>query len=175
MLKKLLANIKRKKLLSLLLITLLVVASYFIYKYTYIYVERRKYDVATVAIQKVASDLRAQGIETEFSKGCGRTQEVYGKGSLTCSAGITYKNPISSRTATDILLTFSNVMSTNKFIYVNGPLKPGSPIPLTSSSHFNLKDNPLPCNLVFSTFDSDTQTINQFDLYCGKPSKFSIF
>ena len=64
---------------------LVLVLGFFIYKYTYIYLERRKYAQAEQAIIKVADDLRAQGVVTEFSKGCGRNQGVFGPGALSCS------------------------------------------------------------------------------------------
>ena len=114
---------KKNKLVIALILIALLIASYFVYKYTYILVERRKYDKATVAIQKVADDLRSEGIETKFSRGCSRNIEVYGKGSLTCDVNISYENDESTYSSKLFLKTIKYILDKNSFIKKSGTFR----------------------------------------------------
>lgn len=153
----------------------LLVLGYFVYKYTYIYTERRKYAAAEVAIQKVAADLRSQGIETEFSRGCGRTQEVYGKGSLTCSVSIIFKGDTAKYDVQWINNILSPSLVKNGFIYQSSYNTSFSTSPQPKgASVYRLSGIPMVCNVQLnSTFDIDSKY--QVDVYCGQPAKFDIF
>lgn len=164
-----------KKLKIVLGLIALLVAGFFIYKYTYIYVERRKYDQAAVAINKVAADLRAEGINTEFSKGCGKNQEVFGEGALNCSTGITYSSDSKENRIREILISFMKYMKDTGFVMKNGSLDPNSSPILTGSSEYTLVTNPLNCSLFFSTTDISSKEKNQIDLYCAATSMYKLF
>jgi hypothetical protein len=165
-----LANIKHKKLLFIVGLIISLLVGYFAYKYIYIYTERRKYDQATVAIQKVAADLRAQGIETTFSRGCGKNQDVYGFGGISCNTGITLKstNNISSIKTVD---SFKSDIIKHKFILTHNGINTSDNKLNSGTSSFSLPGSKLYCGLTYSS----TEETSQFDFGCGNSAKFQLF
>lgn len=166
-------RIKHIKLFTFAMLTALLIAGYFVYKYTYIYLERRKYDQAAVAIQKVAADLRVQGIVTEFSRGCSNNIEVYGAGSLSCSVGL--KFTAKDALASDNMKHFTDKITTTNFKIINNGIKPGENGNITTGiSTYTLKNSNLICNLQYdNNIPEDSTYYISFD--CAAPSKFNIF
>lgn len=160
--------------LKVLAATLLVmVGGYFVYKYSYIYLERRKYSQAEVAIKKVAADLEAQGIRTEFSKGCQESETVFQHGPTTCSIVLTnvanLNIDLNISTAKEFINGLNSADFTSANIDVNHLVTNEEYVKLTSLG------NSLPCSVFFSSMDSSGVQLGKIELSCGKPEKFALF
>lgn len=169
-------NKKHTKLLLFLGVIILLISSYFIYKYTYIYTERRKYDQAEISIKKVADDLRKQGIETEFSKNCSRDQAKNDTGALHCSVGIFYENVNDELEIKSDLNNFILVINAQGYNLISGSINIAeSPLQDSISQYASLKTNDA-CLLIKSTDEiNTTKKINKIAFYCGNYSKFTLF
>lgn len=168
-------KLRHKKLVAVVIIAALLVAGYFMYKYAYIYTERRKYDQAAVAIQKVADDLRSSGIETEFSRGCAKSDAKFNSGSLFCGVSITHKSDPQNDSPVEITRKFMNVLQSSGFKrssgeldYTNTPFNPG----VSLYSHASFEQS---CSLEYATVTSEVKELTQLALSCGGLSKFSIY
>lgn len=153
----------------------LLVAGYFVYKYSYIYLERRKYDKATVVIQKVADDLRAQGVQTTPYTECTRAQAKFNTEWISCYTGLTYDGVESDIGIADTLKKFINSMKLRDFTLINsGGVNPtGNPIE-TGTSVYRLKQSELQCRLIYSKEDENAPDY-QLNLECGEHAQFVIF
>ncbi len=169
-----LANIKHKKLLLIVGLILGLLVGYFAYKYIYIYTERRKYNRATVAIQKVAADLRAQGIETEFSRGCGKNQDVYGFGALSCNVSIVYSGDENIRKVAEVSNNFVTLSEKHNFNYDKTYNYSFSINPPSGSSVYRLNDSNLQCQITFTNNWSEDTTYTT-KLHCNDNAKFKLF
>lgn len=158
---------KHKKLIIIAGLLLLIVIGFFAYKYIYIYTERKKYDKASTAIQKVASDLKRKGILSTYIKACGKTQGEFNSGVTVCSVGITYTGDLIVdyfKTKTE----FIESVNQNDF-YPTGTK-------IAGQTEYRLKNSTLPCTLINSGPDTDPKTSYiSLDLSCGSNSKFKLF
>lgn len=153
----------------------LLVAGYFVYKYSYIYFERRKYDKATAVIQKVADDLRAQGIETTFSRGCHHNQGKFDVGALNCGVTAEYQELSKENMTRKVLGAFELTLKTNGLVK-NSSLLDSNNSPLdTGSVTYTGNTNGLTCSLFYTTVESGETKNDQIGFSCGNVSKFSLF
>lgn len=153
----------------------LLVAGYFVYKYSYIYLERRKYNKATVVIQKVADDLRAQGVQTTPYTECTRAQAKFNTGSISCYTGIAYKGEDDKIVIKVTLENFIKAITLQDFsLKDSGGLNPSSTPIIQNTSSYTMKNSTLNCGLTYSKEDD---LLSQYDLTfeCGKSSKFKLF
>lgn len=154
----------------------LLVAGYFIYKYTYIYTERRKYDQAEVSIKKVAEDLRKQGINTEFSKGCSRDQAKFDTGALHCSVGIFLNKSLEIQKAKLYIDIFNEVITSSGYDEIDEGINTNALNLYDGMNTYNNSEKDMSCNLVYSTYDLDNkQNTSKIDFYCIKNSRFILF
>lgn len=161
----------RKRLLIAFVVLGLLVASFFIYKYTYIHIERAKYDKAAAAINKVADDLRAQGIETEFSKGCNKSIAVYGDGSTSCFEEVSITG--NKDTARASLGALTSSVRKNGFTLTSSNGVSADDIDIkTGTMVYSLLSSALQCRVKYSTPDETTSLIA---LSCGRPEKYKLF
>ncbi len=164
------ASHKKLKIFGIALLVL--VLGFFIYKYTYIYLERRKYDQAEQAIHKVADDLHAQGIETEFSKGCVFANVEFGTGPLSCSVQINYPSRFVKYDAAETFNKFNNSLIANSFLSITESQNSSTSSETIPSKNYRLKNNDLVCDLYYTKHSSEEYLVGAS---CGKISKFSIF
>ena len=172
---KMLENIKHKKLFLFVISLLVVVGGYFVYKYSYIYLERKKYSQAEVAIKKVAADLEAQGIKTEFSKGCQNTQTVIGKGTTYCSTYVVYNGNQTTNDVKDVVKNLVSLLSKYGFTldtkyhesYSIEPAPDGTAV-------YTYPDNSLQCRLTLSNSWSEN-SLYTIQFGCSDGTKFSLF
>ncbi len=166
--------LKHKSLLIFLGLIVLLCGSFFIYKYVYIYTERKKYDSATVTLQKVADDLRTQGIETQFSKGCGKNIQLNNSGPTICSISLTHKSEGTSSLQLTRTDNFSKALIQNGFKIKRDGLHRSDVVPLGGYSIFSYGvpgDNYV---LQFSPSDKDNGSYSLILSYT-KNVKFKLF
>jgi len=153
----------------------LLISGYFIYKYAYIYTERRKYDQAEVEINKVADDLQTKGIVTKGVKDCAKDIGKFDSGSLFCSVGITYIGNEQNRSIKEVIGYYESIVIKNSFnlnprynySYEIAPEPSGATV-------YTLNSNPLQCQLrLGNTWDENSNYT--VDFFCGDSSKFSIY
>ncbi len=175
MFKKFYRNIKHKRLLGFTIFATALIFGFFVYKYAYIHLERRKYDQATVAIQKVAADLRAQGIETTFSRGCQHAEGVFGPGALSCSVGIDYRGNEEITHVKDVEKKLLNIILKLSFKYEteSNSFYTLEPRP-TGTSNYSLPGNKLICSLTFDNNVTEA-ALYSFEFTCGDNSAFNLF
>lgn len=156
----------------LLILVVIGLASWFGYKYTYIFLERRKYARAETALRKVADDLRAQGIETTFSRGCGRTQVVYGQGWQTCSVGITTTNPLKNDELSMTISKFTETLSEKKFTLLRESNSINNSLSPSGDNRYSESVSKLPCSL---SVRLTAPGFSNVDVGCGRHSNFKLF
>ena len=154
-------------------LVVLIIAGFFAYKYSYIYIERRKYDRATVAINKVADDLRAQGINTEFSRGCQKAEGVFGPGALSCSVGISYTGDEKNTIPSEVLNKFTKSMSMTIFKLKSDLFIKSSAEISGGPNVYTLLENGMECNLRYSPQISGDISY-EINFVCVKDSRFKI-
>lgn len=167
---------RHKKLMLLVFALLVIIGGYFAYKYAYIYVERRKYTQAEVAIRRVASDLEAQGLITEFSKGCSKDQGKNNTGSIFCAISIFYNGDQQKDSIKNTSIIYNNALKNNDFNINAGYAKSLSIDPLpTGMALFNLPgSNALQCQLNYnSNWESDGTYSIGFSCYHNE--RFKLF
>ena len=160
----------------LLIIAAALMVGFFAYKYSYIYLERQKYNKVEVDISKVADALRSQGIETTPFENCERAQVKFGKGFLSCHVGIVYEGSDERLTVKEPLEKFMKSVNTYGFVSVgvDDELNPTRhPIVVGSLSYF-LDSTDLGCSLSYDKVD-DSDPPYTLIFSCGKSSKFAIF
>ena len=165
----------KKRLIVAFIFFDLLVASFFIYKYTYIALERRKYGQVEVAITKVADDLRTQNITTTLFRGCSHDQGKFISGPLFCTVGITYQGDENNDKAETTAIKLVSAMEKNMF---------------TKDSRFNLSYDvsPRPSGFTIYRYDNSTlqcklyldntwdeNTKYEVSLSCGDTSKYLLF
>jgi len=166
---------RHKKLVMAVCLVALLVVGFFVYKYSYIYLERKKYTQAEVAINKVADDLRSQGINTKFSRGCGRTQTVSGPGAIICSSGILYKGDEANLKSEDAVSAFASSVKDNNFTYNKSFNTSYTTYPQpTGISVYSLAESTLQCQIKLdSTWPTDARYA--IILECSDGSRFNLF
>lgn len=157
----------------LLILVVIGLASWFGYKYTYIFLERRKYARAETALRKVADDLRAQGIETTFSRGCTYKNQVFSIGEIEgCNQSITYSGYNSKNIPGEYYAKFleslKKVNAVFKSINTNSSLSAVD----GHSENLSLPSLKMNCELYYSPHLQDNYWIG---LSCGGPSNFKLF
>lgn len=138
--------------------------------------ERRKHDQASVAINKVADDLSAQGIETRAYKSCQRAQVKFGKGFLTCSTGIIYDGNDSVLSVKEPLEKFISFIENWDFrpSGTADELNPTRHPIVVGTLNYVLYESPLRCGLSYDKVD-DSSAPYTLSFGCSKYSKFAIF
>jgi hypothetical protein len=165
-----------KKLIILLSIIALLASGFFVYKYTYIFLERRQYKTAEAAIAKVADDLRTQGIETAPFKNCEHAQVKYGEGFLTCQVGIIYKGSEEKIGVKEPLEKFIASIDKQGFGSTGSsddPNPTGHPI-ITGTLSYILGESKQSCGLTYDKAD-DLSPPYTLDFGCSKSSRFALF
>ncbi|MDB5183056.1 MAG: hypothetical protein JWO47_840 [Candidatus Saccharibacteria bacterium] len=151
---------------------LLLIAGFFVYKYSYIHIERRKYDQATVAINKVAADLRAQGIETTFSRGCQFSNPESSTGSLGCSVNLVYSSNQSAKESADVLVKMYTSLKSQKAIFADNINDKSFNSKNDFSVDFKFTSINLSCNISYSDHSQNDYSTG---VYCGSLSRFPIY
>ncbi|CAN5375702.1 hypothetical protein BH10PAT3_BH10PAT3_7290 [soil metagenome] len=163
---------KHRKLILFGAVVVFLIGGFYIYKYSYIYVERRKYDKATVAINKVADDLRAQGINTEFSRGCSNNIELQGLGSVSCAVIITMSDDNTEQEQHSLLKKYLTVLKENRFdLTKRGSMSLSTEPVLSGISGYANNNLDLDCTMQY--INNKLSHIIIFK--CGGPSHFKLY
>lgn len=170
---KMLENIKHKKLFLFVISLLVVVGGYFVYKYSYIYLERKKYSQAEVAIKKVAADLEAQGIKTEFSKGCVYQNPESMSGKVGCSVSVNYIGTDNVASAINI---FSVYLKATKDLDMSSfdstSIKSAALDNSSYSREISVQGSNLICSVYYSSHGKNEYWVG---LSCGSIPKYKLF
>lgn len=167
-------KVGHKKLKIFGIALLVIILGFFIYKYTYIYLERQKYEKAELAINKVADDLRAQGVETTPFKNCERAQVKFGEGFISCHVGIIYEGNDGILTIKEPLEKFIKSAVGAEFEYTGGgELSPTRHPIVVGDQAYILRGSKLGCSLSYDKQD-DLMPDYSLTLSCGRSSKFKI-
>jgi len=166
--KPALGSIKHKKLFIACSLILIIIAGFFVYKYTYIYMERKKFDKAEAALEKIATALAIQNITPSLTNGCGRIQNVYVSGALYCSNTL----EVTGDPKGEAYKSLGGELLKNGFsLDGNSQFRVNIPIDSSQSEGFILTETGQPCTLQYDLVDA-TSSISSIS--CGNKVKFKI-